>query len=234
MNVILLGPAGSGKSTIASEFSGFLRENGYSTAVINLDPATPAKYRAHADIRNFVRAEEVMIREKLGINGALIRSMEIALHHLDRVVPDGEYDFVIYDTPGQLELFMYTDFGSKLIDRLEAFTAAVFIADASRITTPSAYSAMMAQSAVVTLMLGVPSVTAFNKSDIADVMSLEECLRGLEHEGVMGEFFEHLLRFVEATSIIYRPINVSATTRRGFDDLFSALNEIFCACGDLS
>lgn len=234
MNVILLGPAGSGKSSLACEFSRFLEDLGYSAAVVNLDPASPPKYSAHSDIRKFVRAEEVMVRENLGINGALLRSMEIALQFLDEILPEESFDFTIYDTPGQLELFMYTDFGERFVRKLRSFTAGVFLADASRISSPAQFSAMIAQSATVTLMLGIPSLTVFNKVDVKRVSSLEDCIDGLRDEGVLGEFFESLLKFIEATSIIYRPIEVSVSSRTGFEELFSALNELFCACGDLS
>ncbi|WP_456370807.1 ATP/GTP-binding protein [Geoglobus sp.] len=234
MNVVILGPAGSGKSSLAKEFSRFLRDLGYTVAVVNLDPASPPRYSAHSDVREFVRTEDVMAREGLGINGALLRSMELALEFIDDLIPREPFDFTIYDTPGQLELFMYTDFGERFVEKLGPFTAGVFLADASRLSTPAQYSAMVAQSAVVTLMLGIPSLTVFNKADVKEVSSLDECLESLREEGVLGEFFENLLRFVEATSVIYRPVKVSARTGMGFEELFSALNELFCACGDLS
>ncbi|WP_456478705.1 ATP/GTP-binding protein [Geoglobus ahangari] len=234
MNIILLGPAGSGKSAIAESFSKYLEDKGYSAGVVNLDSASPPRYSPISDVREFVRAEEVMEKEGLGINGALLRSMELAAEHLDDLIPKDGWDFVIYDTPGQLELFMYTSFGRELVSRLESFTVGIFLADSTRVTSPSTYSAMIAQSAIVTLMLEIPSITAFNKSDRARVKEFEHYARELEGEGVLGEFFEKLLKFVEATSVIYRPVLVSAKTGEGFDELFSAVNEVFCACGDLS
>ncbi len=234
MNVILLGPAGSGKSTIAENFTRYLKNKGYSTGIVNLDSASPSKYNPISDVREFVKAEEVMKKEGIGINGALLRSMELAVEHLDDLIPEDGWDFVIYDTPGQLELFMYTSFGKELVSRLESFTMGVFLADSTRVTSPSTYSAMIAQSAIVTLMLEIPSITTFNKSDRARVKEFEHYAGELEGEGVLGEFFEKLLKFVEATSVIYRPVLISAKTGDGFDELFSAINEVFCACGDLS
>ncbi|WP_346297708.1 ATP/GTP-binding protein [Geoglobus acetivorans] len=233
LNVIVLGPAGSGKSLLTENFLVYLRDRGYSSVAVNLDTASPPRYEAFRDIRDYVKTEEVMDRFQLGINGALLKSMEIAGSYVDRLAVSG-YDFVLYDTPGQLELFLFSDFGIELIERLEGFTAGLFIVDSSRIKDAARFSAMVSQSATISLMLEIPSLTVFNKVDLHVPQSIEKYRSDLENEGVLGEFFECLLRFIEVTSMVYRPVLISARNGYGFDDLFSALNELFCACGDLS
>ena len=85
MNVIVVGPAGSGKSTFVKSFSEFLKDD-YDVKTVNLDPASDPIYDAHADVREFVRTEEVMRDFNLGINGALIKSMDLALQHIDKLL----------------------------------------------------------------------------------------------------------------------------------------------------
>lgn len=233
MNVIILGPAGSGKSLLTEKFRIFLEEQGYDAVAINLDPATPPRYEAYADIRDFVRTEVVMSDYSLGINGALLKSMELAENYIEKLKFSG-HDFVIYDTPGQLELFLFTDFGLKFTKALEGFTAGVFVVDSEKIIDSLRFSAIISQSATISIMLEIPSLTVFNKSDLVEAKDFEFYRRELQQEGLLGEYFESLLKFIEMSSLIYRPIKISAKTGYGFYDLFTGLNELFCACGDLS
>ncbi len=232
MNLIILGAAGSGKTLFTKNFGRYLSDLGFSVRRINLDPASRPRYEADRDIREFIRTEEVMEREKLGINGALIRSAELSIKHLSEIILDDDY--VIYDTPGQLELFIFTNFGVELVKRLGSFSLGIFLVDSSRVKNPNQYAAMISQSAVITLLLQIPVLTVFNKSDLHKVRDFDFYKRELEKEGVLGEFFDHLLRFIEGTSVIYRPLRISAKNFEGFDELLNAINEAFCSCGDLS
>jgi len=93
---------------------------------------------------------------------------------------------------------------------------------------------MVSQSAVVSVLLEIPFVTVFNKSDTAKIRDPEYYLAELKKEGLIGEYFEILMRFIELTSLIQKPIRVSSKTKEGFYDLYTAINEVLCACGDLS
>lgn len=233
MNIVVVGTAGSGKSTFTLNFSGYLRRKGYSVETVNLDPASPPIYETEWDIRNFVRAEEIMEEFNLGINGALLKSVEIAQQYITDLIPDAEY--VIVDTPGQMELFLYSDFGERVVENLKGFSACIFIVDSTRVSTPENFISIIAQSAVVSLRLSVPTLTVLNKCDIAEIPDLNEVKgRVGEEEGVLAELMEKLLEFIEYTTLPYRPIRMSSLTSEGFDDVFSALNELFCACGDIS
>ncbi|HID43423.1 MAG TPA: GTPase, partial [Archaeoglobaceae archaeon] len=116
MNLIVLGPAGSGKSTFVKSFSGYLKDKDYDVKSVNLDSASDPIFEATADIREFVRAEDVMREYRLGINGALIKSMEIAVESIDNILVEGE--FVLYDTPGQMELFLYSKEGLRIVEKI--------------------------------------------------------------------------------------------------------------------
>ena len=233
MNIVVVGTAGSGKSTFTLSFSDYLRRKGYAVETVNLDPASPPIYETGRDIRRFVRAEEIMEQFNLGINGALIKSVEIAQQYITELIPDAEY--VIIDTPGQMELFLYSDFGERVVESLKGFNACVFMVDSTRVSTPENFISIIAQSTVVSLRLSIPTLTVFNKCDISAIPDLDEVKAKIgEKEGVLAELMEKLVEFVEYTTLPYRPIRISSITSQGFDDIFSALNELFCACGDIS
>ena len=233
MNVIVLGPAGSGKSTLVSALSNHLKD---AVKVINLDPASPPPYRADRDVRVFVRAEEVMKREGLGINGALIRSMDLTLSYVDELIVKADY--AIYDTPGQMELFIYLNSGVEIAKRIadSDYTVGIFVVDSAVASTPENFVSILAQNAVVSLRMDIPVITVFNKADVCRVpFSVDDVKKELERrESVLAELMEGLVDFLEVTTAKYRIIEVSALKGEGIEDVLGAINEAFCSCGDLS
>lgn len=160
MYVIILGPAGAGKTSIAKK----LAEHG---VLINLDAATECN--ADIDIREWVKVEDLQKKYRLGINGALLKSMEI-IAEMDEWIDVDRNKLKIVDTPGQLEIFLYHDFGKKIVDKMvEADTVtSVFVVDALEATSVENYISMLAQNAMINLRLSVPSITAINKIDLVD------------------------------------------------------------------
>ncbi len=238
MNLIVMGPAGGGKSTFVKTYSHYLGQKGYQVRAVNLDPASEPIYHASADIRDFVKTEEVMRAYGLGINGALLKSAELAVEYVERLIVDGE--FVLYDTPGQMELFLYSQAGNSFIKEIAAnpFTLGLFIVDCKSAEDPENFISILAQNTVVSLRTVLPTLTIFNKIDLQDVeleLDIEQVKQGISSRGgVLAELLEGLLVFVEQTTASYRPLKVSSTLLRGFEDVFYAVNEVFCSCGDIS
>ncbi|HID65899.1 MAG TPA: GTPase [Aquificaceae bacterium] len=236
MNVIVIGPAGSGKSTFVKHFLDFLKENNYDVKAVNLDPASDPIYDAHADIRKFVKTEDIMKKFNLGINGALVKSMELALQHVDKIIVGGDY--VLYDTPGQMELFLYLKHGIEIAKKIAEsdFTVGIFIVDSTVANSIENYISILAQNAVISLRMSIPTVTVFNKSDIVEInftpSTIKEKIK--EVEGILAEIIEQMLGFIEYTTVRYRTLKISAINKNGFEDVLSIINEVFCSCGDLS
>jgi len=232
MNVIVLGPAASGKSTFVSSFLEFLKERGYNARAVNLDPASSPIYEASADVRSYVRTEEIMKEYGLGINGALLRSMELAAEYAEKLVVTG--DFVLYDTPGQMEVFLYSDAGIRLLNTIPSFKAGVFLVSSDVASTPESFVSILAQCASVSLRTALPVLAVFNKCDIVRPPDSGEVKKRLAEGGMLSELMEQLLSFLECTTLPYRKIYISSIGRTGFDEVISALNELLCSCGDLS
>lgn len=233
MQVIVLGPAGSGKSTFVREFSNFLKNLGYYVKCVNLDPASDPIYRADVDIRNYVRTERVMLEYGLGVNGAMLKSIELISPFIDKLKLDA--DFVLYDTPGQMEVFIYSKSGVELVDRLKGTqTCGVFLIDACMVKTPENLVSAILQNVVVMLRLGLPTITAITKSDLWDIDVKNLLSRVGFGEGVLSEIMEKLTPIADYTSLRYRTLKISSVNKSGFQELLSALRELFCACGDLS
>ncbi|MCS7144267.1 MAG: ATP/GTP-binding protein [Archaeoglobaceae archaeon] len=233
MQVVVLGPAGSGKSTFVKEFSNFLRNLGYDVKCVNLDPSSDPIYQADIDIRNYVRTEKIMLEYGLGVNGAMLKSIELMSAFSDKLKLDA--DFVLYDTPGQMEIFIYSDSGIELVDKLKRVqTCGLFLIDASMVRTPENFVSAILQNVVVMLRIGLPTVTAITKSDLLNLDVKKHLLSIRFGKGVLSEIMEKLTPLVSYTSLRYRTLKISNVDKSGYQDLLSTLRELFCACGDLS
>ncbi|MEM1589609.1 MAG: ATP/GTP-binding protein [Candidatus Bathyarchaeia archaeon] len=77
MDVVILGPAGSGKSLLTASFGKHLQKEGYTVKFVNLDPGcTLLPYKCDYDVRSMFTVEEIMRSERLGLNGAMLRAMK--------------------------------------------------------------------------------------------------------------------------------------------------------------
>ncbi|KAA0000137.1 MAG: hypothetical protein FE047_02235 [Thermoplasmata archaeon] len=236
MYVIVIGPAGAGKTSIAKKISDEIANN---SILVNLDPAT--KIDADIDIRKWVKIEELQEKYGLGINGALLKSMEIIAGMNEWIVKDKNKIKVI-DTPGQLEIFLYHDYGKKIIEKLQEYDAVtvIFVVDAYEAISPENYIAMLAQNAIINLRLSISSITAINKIDLVDKNNISKFFdrkyleKEIENADTLLSLAKGLLDYIEYTTIYTRPLLISAKTGEGLNELYDVIHEIHCTCGDLS
>jgi GTPase SAR1 family protein len=110
---ILMGPAGSGKSTYCLEIFKNLVESKESVQIINLDPSIEnMEYPDSIDIRDLIKIEDVMEEFNLGPNGGLIFCMEYFMENLDwfhREIENSMKKNLIFDLPGQIELYTHSN-----------------------------------------------------------------------------------------------------------------------------
>ena len=81
---LVLGPAGSGKSTFCSQLADHCKAVKRKIHFANLDPAAERfDYPLSLDIRDLISVEDVQEELKLGPNGALVYAMEYFEEHID-------------------------------------------------------------------------------------------------------------------------------------------------------
>jgi len=247
--LIVIGPAGSGKTTLAAAFGRWVeREQGLSVAYVNLDPgAEELPYRADVDVRKWVSVHQLMKERGLGPNGALIASMEEVYARRGEIL--GEIarlsaDFVIVDTPGQMELFLFHETGPAISRELAKLGAAcaLVLFDVSLARTPSHFVTLRLMGFVAQLRLDVPSIVVLSKGDLelaprasSWIRNPELLLEELREEpGVVSELAERLVGVIDEYSLATRIPLVSALTGEGFRELYDLLHEVWCTCGDLT
>jgi GTPase SAR1 family protein len=128
---LVMGPAGAGKSTYVNAVRTHLENTKPPRVVhcINLDPAAEVfHFPISINIKDMVSVDEIMEEEGLGPNGGLVQAMEFLLDNLEWFKEElGDYgdDYLIFDCPGQIELYTHLDIMSNFIKQLQLWDYSV-------------------------------------------------------------------------------------------------------------
>ncbi|KAG0677084.1 hypothetical protein C6P40_001013 [Pichia californica] len=194
---IVIGPPGSGKSTYCNGMNQFLNSIGRNSLIINLDPANDRlPYDCTLDIRDVITLEEIMNDEKLGPNGGLMHCLEIfdesieffieKIRELIKLSLDGQSTYVIFDCPGQTELFTNSDvFKSifqKLIKELDFRLCVVSLVDSINLTIPSHWIAFLLLTLRSMLQLDLPQINIISKIDLLNGYVQSDKLNRIEEK----------------------------------------------------
>ena len=248
--VVFVGPAGSGKSTLVAAYAKWLREGDIPVYTVSLDPAAETlPYEPDFDVRGIVDAREIARKYGLGPNGALVKAMEIMAERLPDIVgaiAGSDADYVLVDTPGQMEVFLFRDIAWKLSEALQKVspeTYALFVLDASVIHDPADYAFLAVLATAVQLRLGLITAPVLNKVDAApDTRILGDITRDFgrvakqlrEAGNLYAEMLREMLRVLLKYNRSVAVPRVSAIKGEGIEELHRLVLEMGCGCGDLS
>jgi len=122
--IFVTGTAGSGKSLLTSKIYEYYTRNGAFAAVLNLDPGVDSlPYTCDIDVRDYVDIVSIMRQYDLGPNGSLIMANDLIASKIDELqneVDRTNPDYLLVDTPGQIELFAYRTSGPFFIQNLRS------------------------------------------------------------------------------------------------------------------
>ena len=174
--IIVLGMAGSGKTTFVQRLVSHLTEHKKRTYCINLDPAVlEVNFPANIDIRDSVKYKTVMKEYKLGPNGAILTCLNFFAAQFDQVVKmieakESEIDYVVIDTPGQIEAFSQSASGQIVTETLACTfpTMNLYVADTVRCENPNTFMSNMFYALSILYKSKIPLLLCFNKTDIID------------------------------------------------------------------
>lgn len=201
---IVMGPAGSGKSTYCKTIVEHCQNIGRSVYVISLDPAAESfGYPVLGDIRELVELDDVMEAEdlRLGPNGGLVFCMEYFIENLDWLeekLGQHEDDYFLFDCPGQIELYTHIPVMRRLLEALQGwnfYICGIFMVDSQFLVDASKFfsGVMSALSAMV--QLEIPHVNVMSKMDLLDDKHLKNIERYLnpDPELIMEELSSSML-----------------------------------------
>jgi len=180
---LVCGPAGSGKSTYCAALTAHAQDAKRNISVVNLDPAAEYfNYQTMADIRDLIQVDDVMEDEELkyGPNGGLVFAMEFLLENmewLEETLGEDEDDYILFDCPGQIELYTHMNVMRKLVDQLQSWNfrvCGVFVLDSHFMVDGGKFisGAMAALSCMVNLE--IPAVNVLSKVDLLSASSRKQ------------------------------------------------------------
>lgn len=227
---LVMGPAGSGKSTYCSTIAKHCEAIGRTVQVVNLDPAAEYfDYNVAFDIRSLIHVDDVMEDEDLrfGPNGGLVFCLEYLLQNVDWLheqLGEDVDDYFLFDCPGQIELYTHLDVMKKLIQLLESWefrVCGVFLVDSQfMVETAKFFSGVLsALSAMVNFE--IPHVNVITKVDLLNKAGRNKISRYLEPDihllleddrqfgDKYGQLSEAIAKVIEDYSLVkFMPLNI--------------------------
>lgn len=239
--IIVLGMAGSGKTTWVQRLTAHLHTVKRPPYVVNLDPAcSRVPYPANVDIRDTVKYKEVMKQYGLGPNGAIVTSLNLFSTRFDQVMQlihkrKSELEYVIFDTPGQIEVFTWSASGNIITETLasEFPTVVVYVMDMVRSVNPVTFMSNMLYACSILYRTKLPFIVAMNKVDVVDHQFAVQWMQDFEafQDALQGET-SHISNLSRSLSYVldefYANLNtvgVSAVTGKGVLEFIEALQK---------
>jgi hypothetical protein len=177
--ILVVGMAGSGKTTFVKRLQSELADAGKQVFCVNLDPAVRrVSFPAHIDICDSVNYKALMKQYSLGPNGGILTALNLWATKIDQFIQILEskegLDYILIDTPGQMEVFSWSASGTIIADALASSfpTALVYIADSVRCQDPNIFMSNMLYACSVYYKFKLPLLIAFNKADAKPVEAL--------------------------------------------------------------
>jgi GPN-loop GTPase len=255
--------AGSGKTTFMQRINSYLHSKRQQPYVLNLDPAVMSvPFECNIDIRDSIDYKEVMKQYNLGPNGGILTSLNLFATKIDQVIsllekrsqPPEDASTIspkhfLVDTPGQIEVFVWSASGSILLESLASSfpTVIAYIIDTPRTSSTSTFMSNMLYACSILYKTKLPMILVFNKTDVQDAEfarewmtdfeKFQEALHSEENKGVfggegfgggsgyMGSLLNSMSMMLEEFYSHLSMVGVSSMTGDGIDDFFDAVEE---------
>jgi len=241
-SIFIVGTAGSGKSLLTSKIHEYYTRNGAFSAILNLDPGVESlPYSCDIDVRDYVDIVSIMKQYDLGPNGALIMTNDLIASKIDSIQDEIDKvspDYLLIDTPGQIELFAYRSSGQFLVQNLRIDEKmSIFLFDGALITSPVNFVSIALLATSIKLRLGLPAINVLTKTDLIgeklkDILKWSTNLFALENaisqeaDGETYTLTTNILRGLNLGGFAQGLIPISNVTGEGMVNLQTALSRI--------
>ena len=241
LNLIILGMAGSGKTTFVQKLEEEIANIDKDSYIINLDPAVmDTLYEPNLDIRDTIKYKEIMLSNNLGPNGAILTSLNLFSTNIDKVInlleTKNDIDYIVMDTPGQLEVFSWSASGKLITDSFSMIfpSILIYIVDVPRCNNPNTFSSNMLYALSIMYKMKLPMLLVFNKIDIVKENNVTKWMEDYETlQSALSKKDDYISSFSSSLSLLlaefYKTIkyvSVSSKTGDGFKELLDKCEEI--------
>ncbi|KAJ5884235.1 hypothetical protein N7504_011807 [Penicillium tannophilum] len=266
VSVVCVGMAGSGKTTFMQRINSHLHSKQKVPYVLNLDPAVHSvPFESNIDIRDSINYKEVMKQYNLGPNGGILTSLNLFATKVDQIIsllekrttPNPEnptakqIEHILVDTPGQIEVFVWSASGSILLETLASSfpTVIAYVIDTPRASSTSTFMSNMLYACSILYKTKLPMILVFNKTDVKDAEFAKEWMTDFDKfqaalreeeeagafggeggiggfgagSGYMGSLLNSMSLMLEEFYRHLSVVGVSSMTGDGVDEFFDAV-----------
>ena len=177
------------QTTFCTALITHLQHSRRSCFYVNLDPAADDfEYEPNLDIKDLISLADVMEEMSLGPNGGLIKCFEFLLQNLDflseAIEPLSEEYLIIFDLPGQIELYTHIPLLPELVKflsrqgPLNISLCATYLLEATFVIDKAKFFAGTLSAMSAMIMLELPHVNLLSKMDLVkDMIGRKELKR---------------------------------------------------------
>lgn len=229
--------------------------------IVNLDPAAEHfDYQPLIDIRELIHLDDAMSDEELhfGPNGGLIFCIEYLIENQEwfkeqlcgggeeeqaPIDNDPDDDYIIFDMPGQIELYTHLNVGRQLVDLLASWNfrvASVFLIDSQFMIDGAKFLSGTMAALSVMANIELPHINVLSKMDLLSKSARGQLDKYLEpdatallgqvtNESAWGRKYQRLSeaigRLIEDFSLVrFVPLNL--TDEESISDLLLIIDNI--------
>lgn len=243
---LVVGMAGSGKTTFCQRLYSWISQKncnidkttGLNSHIysINLDPAVlNTKMPLNLDIKDHIDYYEVMEKHNLGSNGAITTSLNLFLLKLVDLFDCKNSEYIIIDTPGQIESFTWSSPGFVLRDFFKNIgnLVMVYLVDSLASQDPSVFMSNMMYAISLQCRYNLNVLCTFNKTDLQESVKIEKWIRDYEQFREDLDINKNSSSLLGSLSLhfeeLYNEINTVAVSSKvgcGREDFFNTVKKI--------
>ena len=238
------GTAGSGKSLLTASFTNWLKTQKQNVITVNLDPGVfTLPYTPDIDVRDSISVEGIMEKYRLGPDGALVMAADLIAEESERLgtaIESYRPDFVVVDTPGQMEIFAFRASGPYIAKELTREPKAlVYLFDSVFSSDPLNYVSNLFLSAALYNRFFIPQTHVLSKCDLlppeelnrivdwsANPNKLEIAIEA-KLSGTRRLLSRDMMHAIHRLGLRFLLTPVSAKTNEGFINFNALLERIF-------
>ena len=240
--IYITGTAGSGKSLLTSNLLQWYIDHDNFPITLNLDPAvSELPYPPDVDIRDHIDINNIIDTYGLGPNGAIIMAHDLIstkIQDIQLEVDELNPDYILIDTPGQIELFAYRSSGNYFISNFQADSkVTVFIMDGVLVSSPINFVSLSLLSTSINLRLKTSQINVLSKRDLI-IDNLENILDWSHSDTTLLEALDKennqefsllskdVVKIISQNGLNQDLVAVSNLTMNGLIELYSVLSRI--------
>ena len=245
IHLFVVGTAGCGKSYFTKAFSEYLDFKRIDHAIVNLDPGADfLPYSADVDVREWFTTADVMERYRVGPNGAQIISADLIATKIGDIIDELDLysaEYVIVDTPGQMELFTFRTSSEIIINEFGKDSCiSIYLFDPVISQRASGFISMVFMYSSSVFRLRIPQIPALSKIDMLPEHVVDKIIEWskdidtlysdiMRERDLSGDLF-HMMR---EGGLIRPLVPVSSITGFGMDDVYEMIQDTFYSGEDL-